>query len=69
MDVLHSDISDGNVWFEVESPAPECVVPHWPKDKDVPYPKRAGMLGDWGYAEDLRQPAKLGRITVSRLRL
>lgn len=57
-----------NLWFRVESPGVEHVVPEWPKEGKA-YPKRAGMLGDWGYAEDLRISVeeRKGRITVSVL--
>ncbi|KAG8217130.1 hypothetical protein J3R82DRAFT_5174 [Butyriboletus roseoflavus] len=44
-DILHCDVSNGNVLYKVEGTAPEHVVPDWPKDEGQ-YPKHAGMLGD-----------------------
>ncbi|KAN0101347.1 hypothetical protein V8E55_001331, partial [Tylopilus felleus] len=61
-DILHCDVSEMNLWFRVESPGVEHVVPEWPKEGKA-YPKRAGMLGDWGYAEDLLS------VLESRLRV
>ncbi|KAG9317528.1 hypothetical protein JVU11DRAFT_1734 [Chiua virens] len=62
MDLLHCDVSDGNVWIEVEGPEANYVVPDWPKE-EYAHPKRAGMLGDWGYAADLREKgSEPGRI-------
>ncbi|KAI6012231.1 hypothetical protein EDC04DRAFT_3094469 [Pisolithus marmoratus] len=51
--VLQCDISDTSVWMRVPEPDPEFIVPDWPKDKRSGwYPKRTGLLGDWGYGED-----------------
>lgn len=52
--MLQCDISDTNVWMRIPEPEPEFVVPDWPKDKGLHwYPKRTGLLGDWGYAADV----------------
>ncbi|KIM61136.1 hypothetical protein SCLCIDRAFT_95426, partial [Scleroderma citrinum Foug A] len=52
--VLQCDISDTNVWMRIPSPEPEFVVPDLPSDKGLRwYPKRTGLLGDWGYAADV----------------
>ncbi|KAI6097876.1 hypothetical protein F5141DRAFT_1011168, partial [Pisolithus sp. B1] len=52
--VLQCDISDTNVWMRIPRPEPEFIVPDWPKDKGPGwYPKRTGLLGDWGYGKDV----------------
>ncbi|KAF8133440.1 hypothetical protein EV363DRAFT_1162332, partial [Boletus edulis] len=63
-DILHCDISEANLWYRVESPDVVHIIPEWPKEPGA-YPKCIGMLGDWGYAEDLHISAKerKGRIT------
>lgn len=64
LDLLHCDSSDTNVWFKVSSLAAEHVVPDWPERG---YTKRAGVLGDWGFAEDqqdLGDRTASGHITV-----
>ncbi|KAI6118939.1 hypothetical protein EDD16DRAFT_1584080, partial [Pisolithus croceorrhizus] len=51
--VLQCDISDTNVWMRIPKPEPEFIVPDWPKEKGPGwYPKRSGLLGDWGYGKD-----------------
>ncbi|KAI6038235.1 hypothetical protein EDC04DRAFT_3063756 [Pisolithus marmoratus] len=51
--VLHCDVSESNVWMRVLSLATKDVVPNWP---DQGFIKRAGVLGDWGSAQDLLMP-------------
>lgn len=63
--MLHSDVSDTNVWFMVSNPDTRNVIPDWPQDGT--YTKRAGILGDWGLAE-IRDPSRhdnlAGTVTV-----
>ncbi|KAH0825864.1 hypothetical protein J3R83DRAFT_7787 [Lanmaoa asiatica] len=51
MDLLHCDGSDTNIWFKVRSLKTDHVAPDFPQNG---YTKRAGILGDWGLAEDQR---------------
>ena len=53
--MLQCDISDTNVWLRIPPhPTPETIVPDWPENKEPEwYPKRTGLLGDWGYGEDV----------------
>lgn len=64
LQILHCDVSDFNFMFNVQDASPEAVVPNWPEGEGV-YPKRPGMLGDWGYAADLAGSPVIRRITVS----
>lgn len=64
--LLHSDASDTNVWFKVKSLDVKDIVPEWPSEQGK-YTKRAGILGDWGYAEDqlkLNDSSSPGHMTV-----
>ncbi|KAG6377134.1 hypothetical protein JVT61DRAFT_1185 [Boletus reticuloceps] len=49
--VLHCDATDTNVMMVVKDLDPEHVVPDWPIGAGE-YPKRAGLLFDWGHAVD-----------------
>ena len=53
--MLQCDISDTNLWLRIPPhPTPETIVPDWPENKGPEwYPKRTGLLGDWGYGEDV----------------
>lgn len=64
LQILHCDISDSNIMIKVEYASPRAVVPDWPQGNGA-YPKRPGMLGDWGYAADLAGNSTTRRITVS----
>ncbi|KAF8123969.1 hypothetical protein EV363DRAFT_1133515, partial [Boletus edulis] len=62
LNVMHCDISDTNLMFKVDKISLETVIPDWPVEKGT-YPKRAGMLGDWGYGADLKKENSVRRIT------
>ena len=66
LNVLHCDVSDTNLMYKVNKILPETVIPDWPVEKGT-YPRRAGMLGDWGYGADLRKENSVWQITVSVL--
>lgn len=63
MKIQHCDVSDPNIMFLVKDASPEAAVPDWPKEQ-AEYPKRPGMLGDWGYAADLKGNPVVRRMTV-----
>ncbi|KAF8449221.1 hypothetical protein L210DRAFT_3524067 [Boletus edulis BED1] len=58
-DLLHSDISDLNIWVCVDDPEKvNDVITDWPEDPAL-YPKHAVVLGDWGMAEDRSPDSKV----------
>lgn len=73
--VLHSDLSDSNIWMRVESASSAHAVPDWPDENDPKcYPRRPGVLGDWGLGQDVSPTPAAGSnsegfITVSPLAL
>ncbi|KAF8431180.1 hypothetical protein L210DRAFT_3560978 [Boletus edulis BED1] len=54
--ILHCDVSESNTWLRVRSFTSDDVVPAWDGENFV---QRAGVLGDWGSAQDLRSPATM----------
>ncbi|KAF8123388.1 hypothetical protein EV363DRAFT_1356298 [Boletus edulis] len=54
--ILHCDVSESNTWLRVRSFSSDDVVPAWDGENFV---QRAGVLGDWGSAQDLRSPATM----------
>ena len=73
--ILQSDVSDTNVWLRIPKPEVEYAVPDWPEANGPNwYPRRTGILGDWGYGMDCsdgmsRQRDNSCFITVSILRI
>ncbi|KAG6376022.1 hypothetical protein JVT61DRAFT_1984 [Boletus reticuloceps] len=57
--LLHSDISEPNIWICVNDPEnANDVIPEWPADSTL-YPKHPVVLGDWGMAEDRSPDTKV----------
>ncbi|KIM55520.1 hypothetical protein SCLCIDRAFT_95581, partial [Scleroderma citrinum Foug A] len=58
-EILHSNLSDSNIWMRIEAANSACTVPEWQEMEDLSwYPWRSGILGDWGLRQDVSSTSK-----------
>ena len=51
--------------MRIERASSDCAVPDWPQAADpTVYPRRPGMLRDWGLGQDVNRSAKSGNSSA-----
>lgn len=68
MGILHADVSQSNLILRVAKIDEEDAIPVWRDSSPTAYPKRAGVLADWGlglpWPNEPSDEGKQGFVTV-----